>query len=274
MMPSHSLVVDSHCHLDFPQLSEDMDGVMKRAAEAGVGLMVTISTRVHEIERILAIAEAHDNVYCTVGTHPHNAAQEPDITADHLVKLARHPKVVGIGEAGLDYYYDNSPRDRQAASFRVHIEAARQTGLPLVIHSRDAEDDTADILEEEMGKGAFTPLLHCFSSADRLAQRGVAIGAYVSFSGILTFNRAEELRDTARWVPVERLLVETDAPYLAPMPHRGKPNEPSYVVHTLAKLAEVKGLSIEDMAARTTDNFFALFAKVPRDALAGAGTAT
>lgn len=267
-----ALVVDSHCHLDFPQFAEDLDGVVARAAGAGVGLMVTISTRVHEFDRILAIAERFENVFCTIGTHPHNAAQETDITAAHLIKIAQHPKVVGIGEAGLDYFYDNSPRDQQAASFRVHIEAARETGLPLVIHSRDAEDDTADILEDEMEKGAFQPLLHCFSSAFRLAERGVALGAFVSFSGILTFNKAQELRETAKSVPLDRLLVETDAPYLAPSPHRGQTNEPSYVVHTLAKLAEVHQINTADMAAQTTDNFFSLFTKVPRNAALSAGS--
>ena len=258
------LIVDSHCHLDFPQLSEELDAVVERAHGAGVGLMVTISTRVRQFDKILAVAERFDTVYCSVGTHPHNAAEEPDVTANELIELARHPKVVGIGEAGLDYFYDNSPRDQQAKSFRVHIEAARETGLPLIIHSRDAEDDTAGILEDEMGKGAFKPLLHCFSSGASLAERGLAIGAYVSFSGILTFNKAEELRDIAGKVPADRLLVETDAPYLAPTPYRGKPNEPSYVVHTLRKLAEVHGAAEEDMAARTSENFFTLFDKVPR----------
>lgn len=258
------LIVDSHCHLDFPQLSEELDAVVGRAHEAGVGLMVTISTRVRQFDRILAVAERFDSVYCTVGTHPHSAAEEPDVTAEQLVEFARHPKVVGIGEAGLDYFYDKSPRDQQARSFRVHIEAARETGLPLVIHSRDAEDDTAAILEDEMGKGAFKPLLHCFSSAASLAERGLAIGAYVSFSGILTFNKAEELRYVAQKVPVDRLLVETDAPYLAPAPYRGKPNEPSYVIHTLRKLAEVHEMSEADMAMRTSENFFTLFDKVPR----------
>ena len=268
------LVIDSHCHLDFPALSAELDDVIARAGDAGVDLMVTISTRVHEFGRILEIAERYDEVYCTVGTHPHNAADEPDVTAEQLVELAQHPKVVGIGEAGLDYFYDNSPRDQQARSFRIHIEAARETGLPLIIHSRDAEDDTADILEEEMGKGAFKPLLHCFSSAPRLAQRGLAIGAYVSFSGILTFNKAEELRETAKAVPLDRLLVETDAPYLAPAPHRGKPNEPAYVVHTLRKLADVHGMTEEQMATVTTENFFTLFGKVERPAGACAEPAT
>ena len=262
-MQTVPLIIDSHCHLDFPQLSDDLDNVVARAGDAGVGLMVTISTRVREFDKIRSIAERYDNVYCTVGTHPHNAADEPDVTAQKLVELAQHPKVVGIGEAGLDYFYDNSPRDQQASSFRVHIAAARDSGLPLVIHSRNAEDDTATILEQEMGKGAFTPLLHCFSSEARLAERGVAIGAYVSFSGILTFNKAQALREVAKSLPSDRLLVETDAPYLAPMPHRGKSNEPAFVVHTLRKLAEVRQTSEAEMAQQTTQNFFELFSKIP-----------
>ncbi len=257
-------IVDSHCHLDFDSLSGDLDGVISRAGEASVHLMVTVGTRVKTFDRILRIAEAHEQVFCTVGTHPHNAADEPDVTVEQLVDLSRHPKVIGIGEAGLDYHYDNSPREDQARSFRVHIAAARETGLPLVIHSRSAEDDTADILEDEMGQGAFKPLLHCFSSKAVLAERGLAIGAYVSFSGILTFNAAQELRDTAALVPENRLLVETDAPYLAPVPFRGRPNEPAYTAHTLAKLAEVKGVPVDEMATITSDNFFRLFAKVPR----------
>jgi TatD DNase family protein len=257
-------IVDSHCHLDFDSLSNDLSGVLQRAGQAGVHLMVTISTRVDKFDRIRALAEAHDQVYCTVGTHPHNAADEPHVTTDMLVKLAEHPKVVGIGEAGLDYHYDNSPRDMQASSFRTHIVAARETGLPLVIHSRSAEEDTARILEDEMGKGAFQPLLHCFSSRPELARRGLATGAYVSFSGILTFKTAEEIRAAARLVPADRLLVETDAPYLAPVPHRGKPNEPAYTAYTLECLAGVKDMSVEEMARSTSDNFFRLFAKVPQ----------
>ncbi len=257
-------IVDSHCHLDFDSLSNDLPGVLARAADPGVHLMVTIGTRVANFDKIRAIAEANEQVYCTVGTHPHNAAEEPHVTADMLIDLSQHPKVVGIGEAGLDYHYDNSPRDMQAASFRVHIEAARQTGLPLVIHSRSAEDDTAAILEDEIGKGAFTPLLHCFSSKIELAERGLKIGAYVSFSGILTFNSATEIRDAAAIVPEDRLLVETDAPYLAPVPHRGRPNEPAYTAHTLKRLAEVKGVTADRMAKATSDNFFRLFCKIPR----------
>ncbi|QPC41567.1 TatD family hydrolase [Kaustia mangrovi] len=264
-------IIDSHCHLDFPVLSGEIDAVLARAREAGVGLMVTISTRVRAFDTVLAIAEAHDNVYCTVGTHPHNAAEEQDVTVDELVRLARHPKVVGIGEAGLDYHYDNSPRELQAASFRTHIAAARETGLPLVIHSREAEDDTASILEEEYARGAFTPLLHCFSSGIELARRGLALGGYVSFSGIITFRNAEEIRAAAREVPLDRLLVETDAPYLAPVPMRGQSNEPAYVAHTLEKLAEIRALTIEDMAARTTENFHRLFSRVPAGAAASNG---
>lgn len=255
------MIIDSHCHLDFEALASDLPGVIARAKAAGVERMVTISTRVRQFDRIRAIAEAHDNVWCTVGTHPHQAAEETDVTADELVRLAQHPKVIGIGEAGLDYHYDYAPRDVQAKSFRVHIDAARQTGLPLIIHSRSAEDDTAAMLEEEMGKGAFRALLHCFSSKPELARRGLALGAYVSFSGILTFKSAEEIREAAVLTPLERLLVETDAPYLAPVPHRGASNEPAFTVHTLAKLAEVKGVTAAEMAGITTENFFRLFSK-------------
>ncbi len=261
-------VIDSHCHLDYPGLTEDLPGVIARAEAAGVRLMLSIGTRARKFDRILALAEDHENIFCTVGTHPHNAAEEPDVTIEELVNLAEHPKVVGIGEAGLDYHYDLSPRDLQATSFRVHIEAARQTGLPLVIHSRAAEADTATILEEEMGKGAFKPLLHCFSSKVELARRGLALGAYVSFSGILTYKNAEDIREAAREVPMDRLLVETDAPYLAPVPYRGKTNEPAHVVKTLEKLAEVKDVATSDMAEITSRNFFALFGKVPKPAWA------
>jgi TatD DNase family protein len=259
-------VVDSHCHLDYKGLVEDLPGVLARAEAAGVGLMLTIGTRVKRFQAILDIAAAHENVWCTVGTHPHHAAEEPDVTVRDLVEQAGHPKVVGIGEAGLDYHYDFSPRDVQARSFRVHIAAARETGLPLVIHSRKAEADTAAILEDEMGKGAFQPLLHCFTSARELADRGLALGAYVSFSGILTYKNAEDIRDIAKDVPSDRLLVETDAPYLAPVPHRGKPNEPAYVVRTLEKLAEVRSAPVAEMARVTSDNFFRLFGKVARPA--------
>jgi TatD DNase family protein len=258
------MLVDSHCHLDFPDFAEERDAIVARALAAGVGRMVTISTRVRRFAEILAIAEAYPEVYCSVGTHPHNADEELDITADDLVRLAGHPKVVAIGEAGLDYFYDNAPRAAQAQGLRTHIAAARITGLPLVIHSRDADDDMGDILEEETGKGAFPFLLHCFSSGRALAERGVALGGYVSFSGILTFKRSQELRDIAALLPHDRLLVETDAPYLAPQSRRGKRNEPSYVVETAGVLADAIGVSRDEVAALTTDNFFRLFSKMPR----------
>jgi len=224
------LIVDSHCHLDYEGLAERLPEVLDRAEAAGVGLMLSISTRVRKFERLLKIAEEHAPVFCTVGTHPHHAHEELDISLDQLISLAHHPKVVGIGEAGLDYHYDFSPREAQWRGFRHHIAVARETGLPLVIHSREAEVDTVRILEEEMAKGPFVPLLHCFTSAPELARRGLAIGAYVSFSGILTYKTAESLRATAAEIPMDRLLVETDAPYLAPVPYRGRANEPAFIV--------------------------------------------
>jgi len=259
-------IVDSHCHLDYEGLADRLPEILARAGEAGVGLMVSIGTRVRQFERLLKIAEAHDNVFCTVGTHPHNAHEELDVGVAQLAELARHPKVVGIGEAGLDYHYDFSPRPAQAQGFRVHIAAARETGLPLVIHARKADDDVAAILEDEMGKGTFKPLLHCFTSGAELARRGLALGAYVSFSGILTYKNAEDLRAVAATVPMDRLLVETDAPYLAPVPYRGKTNEPAFVMKTLEQLARVKGVDTAVMAKQTNDNFFRLFAKIARPA--------
>jgi len=264
------MLVDSHCHLDFPDFEAERDQIIARAGDAGVGLMVTISTRVRNFDSIRSIAERYNNVYCTVGTHPHNAAEEEDVTAEDLIRLSEHPKVVGIGEAGLDYFYDKSPRDQQAKGLRTHIEAARRTGLPLVIHARDADDDMAAILREETGKGAFPFILHCFSSGPALARTGVELGGYISFSGILTFKNSEALREIAAFVPRERLLIETDAPYLAPVPHRGKRNEPAFVAHTAAVLAETIGLSPEEVAHLTTGNFFRLFTKVPPSGQKGA----
>ncbi|TIP96521.1 MAG: TatD family deoxyribonuclease, partial [Mesorhizobium sp.] len=237
---------------------------------AGIGRMVTISTRVKRFKQVLDIAETFDEVYCSVGTHPHNAAEEPDVTVEALVGLSAHRKVVAIGEAGLDYFYDHAPRDAQAQGFRTHIAAARETGLPLVIHARDADSDMAEILEDETGKGAFPFVLHCFSSGRRLAEIGVALGGYVSFSGIVTFKNSAELRAIAADVPRDRLLVETDAPYLAPVPFRGKRNEPAYVAHTAKVLAETIGVSEAEIAAITTDNFFRLFSKMPRPTALGA----
>lgn len=258
------MLVDSHCHLDFPDFDSEREAIVARAVAAGVGRMVTISTRVRRFDAIRAIAEAHAEVYCSVGTHPHNAAEEPDVTADELVALSNHPKCVAIGEAGLDYFYDHAPRDAQAKGFRTHIAAARTTGLPLVIHARDADADVAAILADEMGKGAFPFVLHCFSSGRGLAEAGVALGGYVSFSGILTFKRSEELREIAANVPRDRLLVETDAPYLAPQPYRGKRNEPAYVKETAAVLASAVGVTEDEIAEITTENFFRLFSKTPR----------
>ncbi len=260
------MLIDSHCHLDFPQLKSDLPALLARADDAGVGLMVTISTRVAKFDELKDIVEAHDNVFCSVGTHPHNAAEEQDVTVEELLEIARHPKVVAIGEAGLDYHYDYSPRDLQAKSFRIHIAAARETGLPLVIHSREADEDMAAILEEESAKGAFPFVLHCFTSGEDLAQRGLALGGYISFSGVVTFKKADALRRIAASAPADRLLVETDAPYLAPEPFRGKTNEPAYVASTAERLATVRGLAVKDFGQLTTDNFFRLFSKVPRTA--------
>src|SRR5690606_32302867 len=260
------MLVDSHCHLDFPDLAEERAEVIARARAAGVGLMVTISTRVRRFDAVRAIAEAHQEVFCSVGTHPHNADEELDVTADELVTLAEHSKVVAIGEAGLDYFYDNAPRDAQVRGFRTHIEAARRTGLPLVIHAREADADVAEILEDESGKGAFPFVLHCFSSGAALAETAIRLGGYVSFSGILTFRKSEALREIARNLPRERLLVETDAPYLAPTPHRGKRNEPAFVAQTAGVLADTLGIDEATVAEMTTQNFFRLFSKVPPSA--------
>ncbi|NWG46044.1 MAG: TatD family hydrolase [Alphaproteobacteria bacterium] len=257
------MLVDSHCHLDFPELAEGLPDVLARAEAAGVGLMVTISTHLSTFPRVRAVAEAHPNVYCTVGVHPHEAAREEADTAA-LVERAAHPRVVGIGETGLDFFYEHSPRAEQEASFRTHIAAARETGLPLIVHSRDADAETVDILHEEYRKGPFRGLIHCFSTGPVLAQGALAIGFYISCSGILTFPKAEALRATVADVPLDRLLVETDAPFLAPVPVRGKTNEPGFVRHTARRLAEVKGVGEAELEAATTENFFTLFTKVPR----------
>ena len=260
------MLIDSHCHLDFPDFAGERAAIVSRAVAAGVGRMITISTRVRRFDEVRRIAEEHPEVWCSVGTHPHNAAEELDVTADELVALARHPRVVAIGEAGLDYFYDHAPRDAQAQGLRTHVEAARRTQLPLVIHARDADDDMIAILRDETGKGAFPFVLHCFSSGAELARAGVALGGYVSFSGILTFRRSEELRAIARTVPRDRLLVETDAPYLAPTPHRGKRNEPAHVVDTARVLAETIGVDTDEIARLTTANALRLFARMPRPA--------
>lgn len=258
------MLIDTHCHLDFPDFEAERDDIVARAHAAGVKQMITISTRVKKFPTILAIAEKYPSVFCSVGTHPHNADEELDVPVSELVELSKHPRVVAIGEAGLDYFYDNAPRQAQAIGLRNHIAAARETGLPLVIHSRAADEDMAAILSEETGKGAFPFLLHCFSSGPELARIGVELGGYVSFSGILTFPKSEELREIAKTVPLERMLVETDAPYLAPKPYRGKRNEPAYVAHTAAVLAETVGASADEIARITTENAFRIFSKMPR----------
>ena len=255
------MLVDSHCHLDFEAFASELDAVVARARDAGVGTLVTICTRLTEFEGVLAIAERFRDVWCSVGIHPHEAESEPDAGPARLVELARHPKVVGIGEAGLDYFYEHSPRERQKEVFRRHIEAARLSGLPLIVHSRDADEDTVALLEEGAAKGGLTGVIHCFSSTEFLAQRALALGFYISLSGIVTFRKAESLRAIVKEVPVDRLLVETDSPYLAPVPKRGKKNEPSFVKPTAEYAAQLFGLSDEAFAEKTTENFKRLFSK-------------
>ncbi len=255
------MLVDSHCHLDYLARDGDLDDVLVRARNAGVSPMVTISTKLREFDIVRGIAERADDLFCSVGVHPHEAESEPDTDTAQLVELARHPKVIGIGETGLDYYYDHSPRDVQQRLFRAHIGAARETGLPLIVHTRDAEADTIDILREEMGQGPFTGVIHCFSGTRQLADRSLELGFYISISGIVTFKSAEDLRRTVEAVPLERLLVETDSPYLTPVPKRGKRNEPAMTAYTAAKVAEIKGVSAEEVAERTTQNFRDLFTR-------------
>lgn len=259
------MLIDTHCHLDFADFDAERDDLVARAHGAGVSQMVTISTRVRKLDTLLALTERYPSVFCSVGTHPNNANEELDVTADDLVRLAEtHDKVVAIGEAGLDYFYDTQTPEDQKTGFLRHIEASRRTQLPLVIHSRSADEDMAAILTEETGKGPFPFILHCFSSGEALAKTGVELGGYVSFSGILTFPKSTELRDIAKGLPLDRLLVETDAPYLAPKRWRGKRNEPSYVVNTAEILAETMGVSFDEMARITTENAFRLFSKMPR----------
>jgi TatD DNase family protein len=258
------MLVDSHCHLDYKPLADDLDVMLSRAREAGVGAVLTIGTSISGSTALPALVERHGNIWCTAGIHPHEAAKDAD-GVSALTRLARHPKVVGLGETGLDYYYDNSPRAAQMAAFQAHVRIAAETGLPLVIHTRDAEPDTAAVLRDAAENGV-TGVLHCFSSSRRLAETGLELGFYVSISGIVTFKNAEDLRQTVRAIPLDRLLVETDAPYLAPAPHRGRPNEPALLVHTARKVAELKGLELPALARATTDNFFRLFGKAERPA--------
>lgn len=260
------MLVDSHCHLDFPEYAGKVGDVLARARAAGVGVCVSIGTELKRFPGVKAVAEAHANVWCSVGVHPHESEKELLDDEAALIREAAHPKVVGIGETGLDYYYEHSPRQPQQANFRSHIAAARQTGLPVIVHTRDADDDTIAILRDEMGKGVFTGLIHCFTGTQKLADAALEMGLSISVSGIATFKNSNALRDVIKSVPLNRLLVETDAPYLAPVPYRGKTNEPAFVVHTAKMLAELKGVTPEELARITTENFFRLFSKVQRPA--------
>ncbi|MBB4797795.1 TatD DNase family protein [Brevundimonas bullata] len=260
------MIIDSHVNLHAPQFDEDRDDVIARAREAGVRLMVEISDKLSTFEATHALAMAHDDIWCTVGAHPHEAKDHVEMTADELVALAQRPRVIGIGECGLDFHYDLSPRDEQAAVFRQHIDAARRTGLPLVVHTREADDVMAAILREEHAKGPFKLLMHCYTSGIELAETAAELGAWFSVSGIATFKAAEDVREVIRRMPEDRIIVETDCPYLAPIPHRGRRNEPAYVGLVLQKLAEIRGWSLEEADRRTTDAFFALFDRIPRPA--------
>jgi TatD DNase family protein len=258
------MLIDSHVNLHAPQFAEDQAEVIRRARDAGIKLMVTICDKVSSFDTVHEIAMAHDDIWCTVGTHPHEAKENPSLVAADLIRLAARPKVVGIGEAGLDYHYDLSPREIQRAVLAEHIAAARETGLPLVLHTREADDDTASMLEDAYAEGPFRILMHCYTSGADLARRAAALGAWFSVSGIATFKAADEVRAVIRDMPADRIIVETDCPYLAPVPLRGRRNEPAYLPHILARLAEIRGWTLDDAEARTEDAFFALFSTIPR----------
>jgi len=255
------MLVDSHCHLNYKGIVEEQSEVLARARAAGVGTMLNISTREREWADVIGAAEREPDVWASVGIHPHEADEHPHIDTARLVAQAAHPRVIAIGETGLDYYYDHSDRDQQKASFRAHIAASRETGLPLIVHTRDAEEDTAAIMREEMGKGAYPGVIHCFTASDAFAEVALELGFYISLSGIVTFKNAKALQETAKRVPADRLLVETDSPFLAPIPHRGRPCEPAFVADTARFVAGLRGEAAEDLAAYTTRNFFALFSK-------------
>lgn len=255
------MLVDSHCHLDFPEFQPDMADVLARAASNDVKVMQTICTRVTEFPKVRAIAEQFPHIYCSVGIHPHNVEEQPKVTTEELIAYTQHAKVIGIGETGLDFFYDHSPRVLQEASFRAHIAAARETKLPLIIHTRNADERTIEILQDEIKKGSFPGLIHCFSTGRELAEASIAMGLYISISGIVTFKKAQELQETVRGLPLDKLLVETDAPYLAPVPHRGQRNEPAFTKHTAEFIAELKNVPFEEVARVTTENFFSLFTK-------------
>jgi TatD DNase family protein len=255
------MFIDSHCHLNYKGLAEDQQGVLERARAAGVETMLNISTRASEWDDVIGVAEREGDVWASVGIHPHEADVHPDIETETLVERAKHARVVGIGESGLDFYYDHSDRDRQRDSFRSHIAAARESGLPLIVHTRDAEADTHAILSDEMGKGAFTGVIHCFTASADFARKALDLGLYISISGIVTFKNAKDLQETARSLPLDRLLIETDSPFLAPVPHRGKPCEPAFVADTARFLADLRGETVDELSAATSANFRTLFAK-------------
>ena len=260
------MLVDSHCHLDFPAFADDFPAVLERARAAGVRTLQTISTRLATVDTILDVASRDPDIWCSVGLHPHEAATEDDVSPDRIVALSDHPDVIGVGETGLDYYYEHSPRERQQESFRNHIEASRRTGLPLIVHARDADDDVVEVLREEYEAGPFPGLIHCFTAGPELARAALDIGFLISISGIVTFKKAENVHAAAREVPLDRLLVETDSPFLAPVPHRGKRCEPAFVARTAAAIAELRQIDPSRLAAATTDNFFRLFSKARRPA--------
>ena len=255
------MFADSHCHLNYKGVFEQQGDVLARARSRGVGAMLNISTRESEWDAVVATAEREPDVWASIGIHPHEADQHPDVDIARLIDRAAHPRIVGIGESGLDYYYDHSDRARQQASFRSHIGACRETGLPLIVHTREAEEDTLAILRDEMKQGAFTGVIHCFTASGAFADAALELGFYISISGIVTFKNARDLQETAARLPIERLLIETDAPFLAPVPHRGKQGEPAFVADTATFLAQLRGEAIEELAARTADNFFSLFNK-------------
>lgn len=255
------MLIDSHCHLNYKGLVDDQQGALERARGAGVTTMLNISCREREWPEVIGVAEREADVWASVGIHPHDADEHPHIDTARLVATAAHPRVIGIGESGLDYYYDKSDRVRQQTSFRAHIAAARETGLPLIVHTRDAEEDTAAILREEMEEGAYSGVIHCFTASDAFADIALDLGFYISFSGIVTFKNAQSLQETARRVPADRMLIETDSPFLAPVPHRGKPCEPAFVADTAAFVAGLRGEAVDALSEQTARNFLALFSK-------------
>lgn len=260
------MLVDSHCHLNFPELFSDLDEIVERAKLSEVATLQTICTKMSEFPSILEISSKYPNIYCSVGVHPNNVALEKAVTCADIISATNFEKVIGIGETGLDFYYEHSPRELQISSFKEHIKAAREAGLPIIVHTRAADEETINILKSEMKEGAFKGLIHCFSTKEELAQAAIDMGMYISISGIVTFKKAQELQEIVKRIPLENLLVETDAPYLAPVPHRGKTNEPAYTRYTAEFIAALKNISYEKVAQVTTDNFFKLFNKAVKPA--------